>query len=70
MLCRKAKSTEGKEGSAQFFRHPLKISLPPLEAILKSPLTMIKINYTLRGIEVAEVRPLRRFQEKKFQIEK
>ena len=29
MLCRKAKNTEVKGGSAQFFRHPLKISLPP-----------------------------------------
>ena len=36
MFCRKTKNTEGKGGSAQFFRHPLgdfrhplKISLPP-----------------------------------------
>ena len=29
MLCRKAKNAEGKGGSAQFFRHPLKITLPP-----------------------------------------
>ena len=29
MLCRKAKIAEGKGDSAQFFRHPLKITLPP-----------------------------------------
>ena len=27
-------------GSAQFFRHPLNITLPPLEEILKTPLSM------------------------------
>ena len=28
-MCRKAKNAKGKRGSAQFFRHPLKITLPP-----------------------------------------
>ena len=39
VLCRKAKNAERKGIERNFFRHPLKISLQPLEEILKPHLT-------------------------------